>query len=461
MLQKRFLALGACFTMMLVLGTSNPQAFPVNGDNTVLPTGSELNEDAIVKPREVFRSVASGGTKSYLVKLGDLAFNSPTLLGGPARKAGISCNTCHVNGAGNPHLFVPGLSTRHGNFDTTSALFNAKADDRILNPVTVPNLRGARALAPYGHDGRETSLRDFVHNVIVNEFAGPEPSPAILDAMVAYIWDIGFLPNIHLGPAGELAKGGIKEEARRGEVLFNKPFPHNPGLSCAGCHVPSSAFVDHQQHDVGSGGLFKTPTLINANFNAPYFHDGRFDNYNQVVAHFNKVFDLGLSDQDQQDLIAYLSVAGDGQQPYEHDGVIADLREINDFASVLNEVIPAHDLPIINLAVETVSAELREVSEKFPDRKDTSVEAGKQQRAMARLAAKDLVLRMRRIGLAAIDGQFDEAMVEYTKFHDLMAAAVPQILVQAQPWSLYNPNVHDAHYFALVQTLQAAKNPSN
>jgi cytochrome c peroxidase len=35
-------------------------------------------------------------------------------------------------------------------------------------------------------------------------------------------------------------------------------------MSCAGCHIPSAAFVDHQQHDVGSGGLFKTPTLRNA-----------------------------------------------------------------------------------------------------------------------------------------------------------------------------------------------------
>ena len=50
---------------------------------------------------------------------------------------------------------------------------------------------------------------------------------------------------------------------------------------------PSGAFVDHQQHDVGSGGLFKTPTLRNADFNAPYFHDGRFDTYDQVVAHFD------------------------------------------------------------------------------------------------------------------------------------------------------------------------------
>jgi hypothetical protein len=31
------------------------------------------------------------------------------------------------------------------------------------------------------------SLRDFVRNVIVNEFAGPEPSPTVLDAIVVYL----------------------------------------------------------------------------------------------------------------------------------------------------------------------------------------------------------------------------------------------------------------------------------
>src|SRR3981189_311735 len=66
------------------------------------------------------------------------------------------------------------------------------------------SLRGARYLAPYGHDGRMSSLRDFVYNVIVNEFAGPEPSPVILDAIIAYINDIDFLPNPNLGPAGRL-----------------------------------------------------------------------------------------------------------------------------------------------------------------------------------------------------------------------------------------------------------------
>jgi cytochrome c peroxidase len=354
-LRLRLAALASAFMAVALLGRA--LAFPVDGDKTVLPATTELNEDALDKPREVFRSERAGG-KSYLVNLGDLAFNSPGLLGDVARQAGVSCGTCHVNGASNAKFFVPKMSTQPGTFDTTGPLFNPKANNLVLDPVRIPSLRGARYLAPYGADGRFASLRDFVHNVITNEFAGPEPSPAIVDAIVAYIQDIDFLPNPSLGPGGRLV-GKASESERRGEVLFSRPFPHDPAMSCAGCHVPSAGFVDHQQHDVGSGGLFKTPTLRNADFNAPYFHDGRFDNFNQVVDHFDRTFELGLSEQDKRDLVAYLTAVGDGAQPYERDGAGATLKEINDFSTVLATAIPAGDKETVALAIDTIGRELR------------------------------------------------------------------------------------------------------
>jgi cytochrome c peroxidase len=453
------LAASTMAALLLFAAIPHAPAFPVYGQQTVLPVGTELNEDALLQPREIFRSEAIGGAKSYLVNLGDLAFSSATILGGVARQAGISCSTCHVNGASNPKLYIPGLSTRPGTFDTTGALFNAKADNHVLDPVTIPSLRGARYLAPYGHDGRMASLRDFIRNVIVNEFAGPEPSPAVLDAMVVYIQDIDFLPNPSLGPGGQLTAQASAAE-RRGDALFAKPFPHDPALSCAGCHVPSAAFVDHQQHDVGSGGLYKTPTLLNADFNAPYFHDGRYDTYDQVVAHFDRVFELGLSPQDQHDLVAYLTAVGDGQRPYENDGVAAELKEISDFASTLDTAIPAHDKDIIALAVNTVGPELRELTEAYPDAKDTSVSGGQQERALARMALKELVLGLRRIDLAAAVDRFEEAATEYQNFRKLMASAVPMVLTNAQPWSLFNPATREAHYGALRQMIQTAGRPS-
>src|SRR5262249_4052401 len=225
----------------------------------------------------------------------------------------------HVGGANNAKLFIPGLSIRPGTFDTTGALFNPKADNHVRDPIRIPSLRGARVLAPYGHDGRIASLRDFVRNVIVGEFAAPEPSPTLLDAVTAYVQEIDFLPNPRLGARGPLNDAATEAE-RRGEELFSKPFPHDPTLGCAGCHRPAGAFVDHLQHDIGSGGLYKTPTLLNANFNAPYFHDGRYATFDQVIEHFDRAYTLGLSARDRSDLVAYLRAVGDAHRPFHRHG---------------------------------------------------------------------------------------------------------------------------------------------
>ena len=96
-------------------------------------------------------------------------------------------------------------------------------------------------------------------------------------------------------------------------------------------------------------------------------------------AHFDRVFDLGLSAQDRRDLVAYLTAVGDGAQPYEQDGAGASLKEINDFTTVLGAAIPAGDKDIVALAVDTIGSELRELTEQYPDRKNTSVSGGQRE----------------------------------------------------------------------------------
>jgi Di-haem cytochrome c peroxidase len=442
---RQSVSAAAAFTLLLLLLLpQDATPFPIDGDQAVLPAGSELNEDALDVPREILRSEYRGDRTSYLVALGDLAFNSPAVLGDVARRAGISCGTCHINGASNAKLFVPGMSTRPGNFDTTGALFNPKADNHVLDPVRIPSLRGARYLAPYGHDGRMASLRDFVRNVIVNEFAGAEPSATILDAMVAYIQEIDFLPNPKLGARGRLNETASDAE-RHGETLFLKPFPHDPNLSCAACHRPSGAFVDHLQHDVGSGGLFKTPTLLNANFNAPYFHDGRYDSFDQVVGHFDREFELGLSAQDRADLVAYLRAIGDGRQPYDRDSVEVRFKDIGNFSLLLAQAVAAHDREAIDLAVDTLSGELRDLGERFPDHRDTAVTGALVERRTARAALKDVVISLRRIAMAASAGDLEAAAAEYRTYYNLTFSRAMPLLRGTEPWSLFNPALREAH----------------
>jgi hypothetical protein len=424
---------------MIGLGTG-PAAHcsPVSDGRSGLPIGTELDEDAPNNPREIFHSEATRGHKSYMSNLGNLAFNSPYTLGESARKAHISCASCHVNGASNPRLFIPGLSARPGTFDTTNAFFNPKTDNGVLDAVTIPSLRGARFLSPYGHDGRTASLRDFVRNVVVNEFAGAEPSPQILDALVAYIEDIDFLPNPNLDKSGRLS-GGATPAQRRGEALFSKPFPHESGMSCASCHMPSAAFVDHRQHDVGTGGWYKTPTLLNADFSAPYFHDGRFDNFGQVIDYFNRFYELGLSAQDRIDLAEYLAALGNGVRPEYRLSGSNVLADINGFASVLDIAISRQDAEVVSLAVRSVNDLLQDLADHYPDPSARAMAEGIHELALARSTLAALMQNLQRIESALAAGHLSEAAVEYLNYRKLSFASAPLALQAADPWSSFNP----------------------
>jgi hypothetical protein len=69
-------------------------------------------------------------------------------------------------------------------------------------------------------------------------------------------------------------------------------------------------------------------------------------------------------------------------------------------------------------------------------------------------------LELRRIDLASAADRFDEAAGEYGNFRKLMASAVPVVLTKAQPWSLFNPAIHEAHYGALRQMIETANHSS-
>jgi len=119
--------------------------------------------------------------------LGELFFRSPWLLGGVARRLALSCDTCHPQGHRNARFFFPGVSDRPGTFDPTNAVFNPAKDDGHFAPIEIPSLRGAARRKSFGQSAREPSLGKFVRSVIVDEFAGEEPSDAVLGALAAYI----------------------------------------------------------------------------------------------------------------------------------------------------------------------------------------------------------------------------------------------------------------------------------
>lgn len=183
--------------------TSVPESVVISGRNVVLPTtlppGSNIADQKQL-PKLILQFEEAGGDEALLplVAYGDMLFDSPQIFGGPARDLGITCSTCHNRSDVNREFFIPGLSGHAGGMDVDGSFFNPMFNDRKDDPLDTPSLRGIRFTAPYGRDGREASLRSFTRNVIVTEFAGAEPTPYMLDALMAYMREFDFLPNTKL-----------------------------------------------------------------------------------------------------------------------------------------------------------------------------------------------------------------------------------------------------------------------
>jgi cytochrome c peroxidase len=126
----------------------------------------------------------------------------------------------------------------------------------------------------------------------------------------------------------------LTEEEKHGMELF-----FSSKTQCATCHTPPF-FSDFQFYDVGlyqnpndtgkerdtfeasDRGKFKTPSLRNVELTAPYMHDGSLNSLEEVVDLFNigghlspnqdpRISPLQLTDDEQQDLIAFLKTLTD------------------------------------------------------------------------------------------------------------------------------------------------------
>jgi cytochrome c peroxidase len=396
-----------------------------------LPEGSRIDprRDRVAALR--MASELAGGRQSALVALGGAAFVSPLLYGEAARAAGISCNACHANGHVNQDFFIPGHSARPGSFDATSAPFNPRADNGLHDPVDIPSLRGIRHLGPYGRDGRFGSLREFARHVIVDEFAGPEPTPLILDALAAWLSELEFLPNPRLGPFGRLAEGA-REAERRGEALFRQPMEGLGGQACATCHVPSAGFTDGRSHDVGTGGRFRTPTLLNAATSAPYFHDGRAGDLGEVVAHFDTRFGLGLTAAQRDDLRAYLEAVGDAEDAWEPPSFRREMAELAVWVDLLRTTLRGGEAPLTRFVADTLRHELARVARNWPEG-DTSTRPDRQRARFDPAALGALLQEVAVAGEAGETARGLDALERYYALAETMVANYPREAGVAAP----------------------------
>lgn len=115
---------------------------------------------------------------------GEALFHAPTLLGGQAAKAGLSCASCHENGRDNPAFLFPNVSGKPGTADVTSSFFSSHRGNAIFDPVKIPDLTAPGKISR-AEDSQE--LEKFIRDLIVEEFNGQEPTPSVLSALADYV----------------------------------------------------------------------------------------------------------------------------------------------------------------------------------------------------------------------------------------------------------------------------------
>jgi cytochrome c peroxidase len=136
----------------------------------------------------------------------------------------------------------------------------------------------------------------------------------------------------------------LEENEYNGYLMFFNLDPNLPDAQCGHCHnAPLIATNDYFNNglqeaatleeipdkgrglitgDAGDNGKFKAPTLRNILLTAPYMHDGRFQNIQEVLDHYasggknspNKssfMYNLNLTESEKADIIAFLRTLTD------------------------------------------------------------------------------------------------------------------------------------------------------
>jgi mono/diheme cytochrome c family protein len=192
-------------------------------------------------------------------------------------KDGRTCASCHVDGRDDGLVW----STPNGPRQT------------IL-------LAGREARsAPFGWLGKHESLPLHMTTTMKN-LKGTGVTEHELEALAAYVTSLKGAPK---------EVRALTDEESRGRDVFT-----SSDAMCSSCHTEKSGFTDHDVHDVHSAtptdvsGKFLVPSLVGVAGSAPYFHDGRYDTLEALLAGSDGTMGSTkeLSSADKRALVAYL-----------------------------------------------------------------------------------------------------------------------------------------------------------
>ena len=226
---------------------------------------------------------------------------------------GVTCLDCHQNFHSNAafHL-TPDVRPQADRFrlDTTSlrGLFNQQIHG---------SKRSLRSVEDFSQFEQRTAYFNGDHVSATRKGANlPDRTNQV--AMMAQMQNIiDFPPAPKLDPFNHLDPSKASSHELAGEKIFL-----DKGR-CAECHIPQTAFMDNNMHDLKlerfykpgqvvndlvmlPDGPIKTFTLRGVKDSPPYLHDGRLLTLADTVEFFNLVLGVKLTQPEKDDLVAYL-----------------------------------------------------------------------------------------------------------------------------------------------------------
>jgi cytochrome c peroxidase len=224
---------------------------------------------------------------------------------------GVTCLDCHVNGHTNATFHLnPDTRPQQDRFriETVSlrGMFNQQIHGSKRSLRSVEDFTEFEQRTAYFDGDQVTAAKKGVHL--------PDRSAQV--AMMAQMQNMfDFPPAPKLDVFGRLIPGKATQQELAGEKVF-----HGKGR-CAECHAPPF-FLDNNMHDLHlerfyevetiagqrnmQDGPIKTFTLRGIKDSPPYHHDGRLLTLEDTVEFFNLVLSLKLTNQEKQDLVAFL-----------------------------------------------------------------------------------------------------------------------------------------------------------
>jgi cytochrome c peroxidase len=283
------------------------------------------------------------------VELGRRLFFDPRLSGNDT----ISCASCHApalafsdgvalsshGASGKPlHRNAPSLA----NIAWAPALFwdggSKNLESLVFGPITHPDEMGEDVDRLVAQLAADRSLRAaFVRAFPGTRSTNAVTAPHVMRALAMYMRSLVSAESRYDRWArGEGAALDAREQ--RGLAVHR--------ARCASCHA-TDLFTDHRYYDIGLDDAtaltgedprrgrarvtfdaaderaFRTPTLRNLRYTAPYMHDGRFATLDDVLDHYRDGIHatptlapalrdgLALTDDEARDLLAFLATLDD------------------------------------------------------------------------------------------------------------------------------------------------------